>query len=168
MKNTAILYGSDTGTTKSIAGKIAKILDIPAENIYDVATAAPSVVGDYENLILGTSTWNNGELPASWQDFLHGLASLDLKDKKIAIYGCGDETMSDSFNDAVGELYLALKPTGAKFVGSYDADGYHFDKTKAEIDGKIVGLLLDEVNHPELTDFRLRSWLGILADAFKD
>ncbi len=86
------------------------------------------------------------------------LEALDLKGKDIAIFGCGDESMSDTFCGAVGEIYKRLQGTGAKFIAPFDASVYTFDESPAFIDGVYVGLLLDEVNHPELSDERIKEW----------
>lgn len=163
MKKFGIYYGSATGTTREIAHKIARMLEVPDSDIHNVADTAPSSVGQYETLVLGTSTWGSGEIESDWYDFAAGLEAMDLEGKKIALFGCGDETMSDTFNDGVGLLYDRLKDTRACFIGEYDVDGYHFSHSKAvRPDGKAVGLLLDEVNHPELTPLRLRAWAGII------
>lgn len=162
MKKFGIFYGSTTGTTADIAEKIAKILGIGSADIHNVASTAPSSVADYETIILGSSTWGSGELQDDWYDFLDGLKGMSLPDKKIAIYGCGDETMSDTFCNAVGKIYDALQDTGATFTGHYDTEGYTFDHSDAVRDGEGIGLLLDEVNHPELTDRRLRGWINKL------
>lgn len=158
MKKTGIFYGSTTGTTKSIAYKLAKLLNIEEADIHDVASIAPSKLGDYDLLILGTSTWGSGDLQEDWYDFVDGASSLGLKGKTIALFGCGDETMTDTFCSAVGILFDKFKSTGAQMIGSFDVDGYTFNHSDAEIDGQYVGLLLDEVNHPEYTDLRLRKW----------
>lgn len=162
MKKIGIFYGSTTGTTENIASKIAKILNVDEKDVRDVATSAPSDLAPYDMLVLGTSTWGNGELQEDWYDFIDGAQALDLKGKTVVLFGCGDETMSDSFCSAVGKLYEAFKACGATMVGEYDTDGYKFRHSEAVVDGKAVGLLLDEVNHPELTDFRLRGWVGTL------
>jgi len=159
MKKYGIYYGSSTGTCKDVAGRIAKVLGVANEDVHDVAKSKPSDVADYEVLVLGSSTWGAGELQDDWYDFLAGLESLDLKGKKIALFGVGDESMSDTFCGAVGELYKRLKPTGAEFIGFFPADVYDYSESPAEVDGKIVGLLLDEVNKPELTDGRIAKWV---------
>lgn len=166
MKRTTVIYGSTTGTTKEIAGRIAKMMDIKDSDILNVKDIAPSIIGDYDNLIVGSSTWGNGELQADWYDFVDGLKALDLPGKKVAVYGCGDETMSDTFCNAVGKLYHAFKETGAEMVGAFDVVGYDFKHTEANVDGTVVGLLLDEVNHPEVTNLRLRAWTNMLKDEF--
>ena len=157
-KKIGIFYGSTTGTTAAVAKKIAKALDLPETDVYDVAAVGPSTVGDYDVLLLGSSTWGSGDLQDDWYDFADGLQALDLKGKKIALFGCGDETMTDTFCGAVGDLFHRLVPTHADFIGYFNTDGYTYGHTSAEIDGNIVGLLIDEVNHPDLTDGRIAAW----------
>ncbi len=130
MKNIGIFYGSATGTTAEVAKKIGELLGVSPDDIHNVADTAPSVLGQYGTLVLGSSTWGNGELEDDWFDFIDGAQALDLKGHKIALFGCGDETMSDTFCNAVGILYDKLKDTGATFIGEYPADGYTFDHSE--------------------------------------
>ena len=167
MKTIGIFYGSETGTTADVARRIAKLLGVADGDVHDVAQTAPSSVAGYDILVLGTSTWGNGELVESWQDFIAGLEVLDLKGKKAALFGCGDETMSDTFCAGVGELYNRLEPTGVEFIAPYDTIGYTFNHSEAKPDGALeaVGLLLDEVNHPELTASRIAGWASLVKAA---
>lgn len=158
MSKIGIFYGSTTGNTKEVAYEIAKAMGVDEKDVRDVAESAPSDVAAYDVLLLGSSTWGNGDLENDWYDFLDGLESLDLKDKIIALFGCGDETMSDTFGGALGIIYDRLQKTGAWFIGAYPADCYHFEKSPAEKGGRIVGLLIDNVNHPELTVGRVNGW----------
>ncbi len=162
MKQTGIFYGSATGVTADIAQRIGQLLDIPAEDIRDVTKTSPSALGDYKVLLLGTSTWGNGELEEGWYDFIDGAQALDLKGHKIGLFGCGDETMADTFCNGVGILYDKLRDTGATFIGQYPADGYHFDHSDAAVGNTMRGLVLDQVNHPEYTDRRLKEWTEII------
>ncbi|MCM1310424.1 MAG: flavodoxin [Bacteroides sp.] len=159
MKKIGIFYGSSTGVMADVAKRIAARLGVAAEDIHDVAKTAPSEVGEYENLILGTSTWGVGVEQEDWFDFLNGLDMIDLRGKRIALVGVGDETMADTFCSGVGHIYQRLKNSGAYFTGSYPADVYKFNRSEAMVDGQPVGLLLDEVNHPDLTDGRIDGWL---------
>ena len=71
--------------------------------------------------------------------------------------------MADTFCNAVGTLHERLKDTGAEFVGAFPDGVYEFDSSSADQgDGVAVGLLLDEVNHPELSDSRIREWAQLL------
>ena len=158
MKKTGIFYGSTTGTTKEVAEEIGRILGVDNADIHDVAKSAPSDVAAYDVLLLGTSTWGAGDLQDDWYDFVAGLEPMDLKGKKIALFGCGDESMSDTFCGAVGVLYNKLKGTGAEFIGFYPATCYTFDDSEAVADGVGYGLLLDNVNHPDLSADRIKGW----------
>ncbi|MDO4320182.1 MAG: flavodoxin [Bacteroidales bacterium] len=158
---TAIFYGSTTGTTAAVAKRIARAAGVADSDIFDVAKADPAKLGEYDLLILGTPTWGSGELQDDWYDFVAGAEALDMTGKKIALFGCGDETMSGTFCSAVGELYDRMVKTGAKFVGSFTAAPYDYNSSDAVRgnDNIAVGLLLDEVNHPELTDARIAEWV---------
>lgn len=161
---TAIFYGSTTGTTADVARRIAKVLGVDDSDVYNVADTAPDTLGKYDRLILGSSTWGSGDLQDDWYDFLNGASALDLKGKEIALFGCGDEGMASTFCDAVGTIYDRMQATGAKFIGQFSAAPYDFDESTAvrSADKMAVGLLLDEVNHPELTDARIAAWAKTL------
>jgi len=51
-------------------------------------------------------------------------------------------------------------------VGLTDTDGYEFDESKAVVNGKFVGLTLDEDNQSDLTEKRLKSWIERLKNGF--
>lgn len=75
------------------------------------------------------------------------------------MFGCGDsDSYSDTFCDAIGILYEDLKDTHCKFCGATDTAGYTFDSSIAVVDGKFVGLPLDEVNEDSKTDERISAW----------
>lgn len=161
---TGLFYSSTSGTTAEVARHIAESLKISEKDIYNVANTEPSRVDGYEMLILGTPTYGSGELQEDWYGFLAGLEVLDLKDKRIALFGTGDETMSDTFCDAVGILYDRLSKTGATMIGEYNTYPYRFDSSRAvKIEGGCaVGLLIDEINHPEATLKRIEDWTKTL------
>lgn len=158
MKKIGIFYGSTTGITAETAEDIAGALGVADNDIHNVASSSPDEVADYDVLVLGSSTWGAGDLQDDWYDFLDGLEALDLSNKTIALFGCGDESMSDTFCAAVGEIYNRLQKTGAKFIGSFDASVYDFSETPAFVNGEYVGLLLDNVNKEELSAGRIKEW----------
>lgn len=162
MKKYGIFYASLTGTTADVAKRIAGELGLSADDIHNVADTAPDKLGDYDEIILGTSTWGDGEMESDWYDFLDGAQALSLRGKKMAVFGCGDENMTRTFCNGLGELYRRMLPTGVTPVGEFNADGYEFEHSDAFIDDKFVGLLLDEVNKPELTDARIKEWVALI------
>lgn len=162
MKKTVIIFGSSTGTCEDLAGRIGAKLGV--SEIVNVSDATADTIAANDNLILGTSTWGAGELQDDWYDGIKLLESADLKGKTIALFGCGDcESYGDTFVGAMGEIYNAVKDSGATIVGMVSTDGYTFDDSAAVVDGKFVGLALDEVNEDNLTDGRIDAWVAAIS-----
>lgn len=162
MAKIGVFYGSSTGTTADVASRIAKSLGVNDSDVHDVAQSAAADLENYDVLVLGTSTWGSGELQDDWAEFIGGVESLNLAGKKIALFGCGDESMSDTFCNGVGELYTRLQKTGATFIAPFPADVYNFDESASVVDGKGVGLLLDETNESDKTDERIAEWTALV------
>lgn len=161
MSKTIVVFGSSTGTCESIAEKIATKLGVESLNVQDLTS---DVVAANDNLILGTSTWGAGEMQDDWYDGVKLLQGADLKGKTIAFFGCGDaESYGDTFVGGIGELYNAIKDSGAKFIGSVSTDGYTFSDSDAVVDGKFIGLPLDEVNEDDKTDGRIDAWVAAIS-----
>lgn len=157
MNTTIVIYGSSTGTCEVLAEKIASKLGCEALNVQNLSA---DMVAANKNLILGTSTWGAGELQDDWYDGLKVLQGADLSGKTIAIFGCGDcSSYSDTFVGGMGELYNGIKDSGAQFIGSVETSGYTYDDSEAVIDGKFIGLPLDEINEDDKTDARIDAWI---------
>ncbi len=157
MSTIAVLYGSTTGATQGAAEKLAKLLDA---DLYDVASAGDDVLSSHGVLLLGSSTWGLGELQDDWNEFLPKLEKADLKGKKIAFFGTGDqEGFSDTFVDAMGILHDAVDGKGAALIGRWPSDGYSGGGALAMRDNMFVGLALDESNQPDMTDQRISTWV---------
>ena len=157
---TGIFYATTTGTTQDVAMKIAKALGVADADVYNVANTPIDKFADYEMLVVGSPTYGSGEVQDDWTGILDGIDALNLHGKTVAVFGCGDESMSDTFCNAVGILYNAFKKTGAKMVGTFNTFPYKFEDSAAvPVDGaEAVGLLIDEVNHPDATDKRIADW----------
>ena len=158
MEKTLVVYGSSTGTCESIAQKIANLL---GAEVVDVANLSDAQVNDAKNLILGTSTWGAGEMQDDWYDGLKTLKSANLEGKTVALFGCGDsESYPDTFVGGMAEIYNAVKKAGANVIGAVSTEGYTFDDSESVVDGKFVGLALDEVNEDNKTDERIDAWVA--------
>ena len=157
MKLTVVIYGSSTGTCQGIAETIASKLGV---NAVDVANLDEATLTSNENLILGTSTWGAGELQDDWYDGINLLKSVGLSGKTVALFGCGDsESYPDTFCGGMKELYDAVKEAGANVLDGVSTEGYTFDDSDAVVDGKFVGLALDDVNEDDKTEARIDAWL---------
>ena len=163
---TGIFYGSTTGTTEALARDIAARLGVGAKDVHDVGTASADQVRGYDCLLLGSSTWGDGELQDDWYDFLDALQKEDLSGKTVALFGCGDgQSYPDTFCDAIGTIYEALDATGCRFVGAYVPEGYASTGSKACRDGQFVGLAIDELNEGDRTEERLAQWVEAVKNA---
>ena len=160
MNKIGVFYGSTTGTTEDLARRIAEKLDVPSAHIYDVSKLTEALVGEYDVLVLGSSTWGAGELQDDWYDGIKILKKCDLSHKYVALFGCGDsDSYSDTFCDAIGILYEELKGACPLKEEIADPAGYTFDSSIAVVNGKFVGLPLDEVNEDGQTDERISAWV---------
>lgn len=161
---TAIFYASDAGNTEDIAQRIAKELgDI---EIFDIGTTDIEKVNEYDKLIFGVSTWGEGDLQSDWEDAEDDFSKIDLSGKTVALFGLGDqEGYDDTFVDAMGILYEKTLEMGANVIGSFDIDSdYDYESSAAVVDGKFVGLAIDEDNQEELSDKRISLWISQIKD----
>lgn len=168
MKNTGLFYSADTVKTASVAKKIADAFGSEIK-VVDAGTAQTADFEAFDNLIVGTSTWFDGELPGYWDETLPGFAGADMKGKKVAIFGLGDQAgYPENFVDGVGILADAFEAAGATIVGYTEPQGYEFSGSLALKDGKFRGLVLDLENQPDKTDERLNNWIEQLKREFED
>lgn len=161
MDKIGIFYGSSVGNTRFVAEKINKL--IPSSELNPVEESEKSDIEKYNYIILGTSTWGIGNLQDDFETFVDTLVNTNLKGKKIALFGLGDQyTYPDTFCNGMGKLYALIKDKGCHFIGSWPTESYDFSESQAVIDNKFVGLALDEDNEPDLTDHRLQEWIKTL------
>ena len=128
--------------------------------LYNILDVKPEEFDHYDKIIIGSSTWNDGELVSGWYDFFDNLDRIDLTGKTVAIFGVGDQLgYGEWYCDAIGILGAKIRERGGLLIGSWPTDGYNFMSSKAVEDGKFLGLALDETNQAESTDRRLIAWI---------
>jgi len=165
MAQIGIFYGSSTGNTEFIAEKIQELIGDNAE-LYNVDAATKDDIKQYPYLIIGTSTWGIGDMQDDMEDFAEILETCDLKDKKIALFGLGDQdTYPGSFVDGIGALYDKLKGK-TQIIAPWPITGYHFGDSEAVRKNKFVGLAIDQDNQAEKTNERLAVWIEELKKEF--
>ncbi|MDR2904868.1 MAG: flavodoxin [Helicobacteraceae bacterium] len=169
MADIGIFYGSTGGHTEKAAKAIAKALEGKHEIL--ISSVAGLSVDDLlarDNLILGSSTWGNGELQTDWREIYSEMDEADFADKIVALFGTGNSAKhGETFVSALGLLHDKLAARGAKVVGFTDAADYNFASSPSMRDGKFVGLPLDETNEPNKTPERLRAWIAAIESSFK-
>lgn len=167
MQKIGIFYGSSTGNSELAAQQIQKEFGADLATIIDVSGAKAADVEQYSNIIFGCSTLEIGELEYDFDDFISELKSANLKNKKAAIFGLGDqESYPDSFVDAIGLIYEVLTDKGCEVVGKTSTEGYDYDESRGEVDGQFMGLALDDDNQDDLTEQRIKDWVTTLKKEF--
>jgi len=177
MNDIGIFFGTDSGTTRLIAKKIARNLKarVGEERVgkpLNVNRASAEGLLACRALILGTPTYGEGVLPGkasrnneeSWLEFLPGLAGCDFSGRRIALFGLGDqEQYPDHFLSAMRDLHDFFSAAGAEMVGGSPVEGFAFNSSRAVIGDRFVGLALDQHLQHLLTDQRIDDWLDEVA-----
>lgn len=168
MAKIGLFFGSTTGNTANVAKMIKERLGSETVDIFNIQAAKAEDIQKYEILIFGTSTWGYGEMQDDWAAFESNLDNIDFEEKTVAFFGLGDQySYIETFVDAMGLLYEAVKAKRAKIAGMWPTKGYEYDSSKAEVDGKFVGLALDEDNQTDMTEGRIKTWTEQLKSELK-
>jgi flavodoxin I len=163
MAEIGIFYGSTTGKTRIAAEAIQQEFGKGRADLFDIATATPADLANYRLLILGVSTWGIGDLQDDWDIHLNLLEQVDFSGKKVALFGLGDASgYPDSFLDAMGALYQAVRKQCVETIGHWPAADYLFTASRAMIEGRFVGLALDADNEDHMSRKRISQWVDQL------
>lgn len=166
MEAVGIFYGSTYGMTEKSAIKIKKAFGNTKVDIYNLKESSIEDMMKYKNLIFGTSAWGIGEMQDDWEMFVDNLSVIDFSEKKVALYGLGDQKeYPESFVDGLGTLYCRL-PDKKCVVGQWPVDGYEYYFSLADKEGTFVGLVLDDHHQGELSDERIEKWVVQLKKEF--
>ena len=153
--------------TRKAAEKIKKAFGRTKVEVYDLKNATVEDIKKYDNLVFGTSAWGIGEMQDDWEMTIDNLSQIDFTDKKVALFGLGDQDeYPESFVDGLGTLYCRL-PDKSCVVGMWPVKGYEYYFSLADKDGEFVGLVLDDHNQEDQTDKRITDWVKILKKEFK-
>ncbi|MEN3111903.1 flavodoxin [Uliginosibacterium paludis] len=176
MARIGIFFGTNSGSTRKIAKQIKKRFD--DDTMADPVNINKASVDDllkYDYLILGTPTLGDGLLPGieaecdeeSWAEALEKFQGTSFAGKTVAFFGLGDqETYGHEFVDGLALIYEFFVDAGATIVGQWSTEGYSFSASQAVVDGKFVGLALDNDTQPDQTAERLDAWLAQIAPVF--
>lgn len=164
MATIGLFYGSDGGNTENIANELKKALgDVEVINI---AKAKKEDFAKFQNIILATPTYGEGDLQSDWEDFLPELSADDFEGKTLAFVGLGDQdSYGDTFCDGMFHLYEKVA-SKAKVIGQTSTDGYEYEDSKSVVDGKFIGLVLDEDNQDDQTADRIAAWVDSIKSQF--
>ncbi|OYZ64081.1 MAG: flavodoxin [Sulfuricurvum sp. 24-42-5] len=161
MSKVGIFVGSSSGVTRNAAELLSQQLSgaqlIDMEEDYD----GIEQFDDYDVLLIGSSTWGQGDPQRDWVDPLYDLDNErpDLSGKKVAFFGAGDQkTHGEHFLSALGKMHELFTSLGASSYGFVPTNGYDYKFSLAEKDGKFCGLGIDDVNQEDMTEERIVGW----------
>lgn len=161
-----IFYASAGGVTAKVAEKLAEDFELEEDDVIFMEDDFDGIeqFDDYDVLLIGSSTWGQGDPHHEWVDPLMEIADeSDFDGKVVAFFGAGDSVKhGEHFCSALGKMHDTFVSKGAKAVGYVDANGYKYEASLAERDGKLVGLAIDDLNEEDKTEARINSWINQL------
>lgn len=171
MEKIGLFYGSDTGVTDDITRDFIEYWEDNNIESMEIGDASIEDFNKYETLILGLSTWYDGDLQSDWEDFFDDFKTIDFTGKTVAIYGLGDQIgYAEYFVDGIGILAKVILEKGGHVVGYWPTKGYRHTDSVAFVEGNedfFYGLALDHDNESQLTDKRLETWITQIKQEFK-
>jgi len=164
MRAVGLIFGTSSGNTEAIAGMIEDEAGLEAINIDDVDIES---LKDYDGLIVGTPTWNTGadedRTGVGWDAQREAIKALSLGGKPVAVFGLGDSgSYPENFCEGLEEVHAAFQTAGGKMLGYVEPDDYNFDASKSVVDGKFVGLPIDQDNEEDKSEDRVKAWVAQL------
>lgn len=167
MSKTGIFYSFHTNKTSKVSEKIIEAFGKENLEVVNAEGVNEENFLKYDNYIVGVATWWDGELPNYWDEFVPALEDLDLSGKKFAIYGLGDQVgYPENFNDGIGLFFDIIEKQGGTVVGFTSTEGYIYEESRAEKDGKLCGLAIDQENQARLTKKRVENWVDQIKKEF--
>jgi flavodoxin I len=172
MSKIGLFFGPLKGSVHRVAEKVKAAIGEQHVEMISVNDADAADLEKYDKIIFGISTvgketWDSNYSNTDWSKFFPNISKVDYSGKTVAIFGLGDHiTYASHFVNAMGVLAKELTKNGATIVGQVDPSGYEFDESEAIVDGKFVGLPVDEDFESELTDERVSNWVKSIKPAF--
>ena len=99
MKKIGLFYATKAERTSWVAEKIQKEFGEDKIEVVAIEQAWQNDFAAYDCFIVGASTWFDGELPTYWDELLPELRTMELKEKRLAIFGLGDQIRYPENND---------------------------------------------------------------------
>ena len=89
MGKIGVFYGSDTGSTEVVKDLLVKEIGKEFVHEIDAYKLKISDFDNYDKIIIGLSTWYDGDLQSDWENFFDDFKTIDFTGKKVAIFGLG-------------------------------------------------------------------------------
>lgn len=114
-----MIYASQTGCTEQITDILEDYLKQLGHDVlvrsFDFDVIDVAEIEAYDAVVIGTYTWDDGELPYEVEDFYIDIEDYDMKDYVAAVYGSAD-SFYDTYGGAIDLVYNHVKSLGATMV----------------------------------------------------
>ena len=172
MNKVGIFYAPENGATHRVAKKVADAFGKDLVDLILVRDLKAEDINKYDYVVMGISTvgrdtWEHDHPDNAWDVFRPELEKLDYDKLTFALFGTGDHIRyPHNFVDAIGYYGEKMLNHSAKIIGRVSEEEYVFEDSKAVIDGKFIGLPIDEHYEGEKTEERIKEWVEELKRGF--
>lgn len=146
-----ILYGTESGNAERLAGDLGKAIGSEHQwRVVDLGDIDPADLSVDETHIFITSTYGDGLLGETGQIFYEALeeSDVDLDGLRYAIFGLGDSSYEDTYNQGSSLLDALLTEHGATRFGEFGLhDDGGFERKKDVALAWLPGVLAEAANH---------------------
>ena len=121
LKKILLSYASSTGNTQFIAEQILSFIQqspihIVMKDAFDVEA---DELQDYDGILIGTYTWDGGEVPDEFMDVYEELEAIDLSGKKAFVFGSGDSYYTNTYGAGLKLFEDQLREQNAEIFAPY-------------------------------------------------
>ncbi|MYL21442.1 flavodoxin [Halobacillus litoralis] len=148
MARILIGFASMSGNTEEMADLIKERLEEDHEiHMDELEEIEPGFLMDFDAVILGSYTWNDGDLPYEVEDFYEDLEDIDLTGKGIAVFGSGD-TSYPQFCEAVHTFEERLTAVGGeRMTGAWKVDMHPDNEEDIEHLQRFTDEIMEHLGH---------------------
>jgi len=116
MSKILMVYASQTGNTELMAEAMVDFLTAESNEVitktFDFDWVEPEELLEYDAILIGTHTWDDGEMPYEVEDFYEEVEEVDITGKLFGVFGSGD-SFYDIFGGAIDLIADRLENLGA-------------------------------------------------------
>lgn len=172
MNKIGLFYAPKGGSVNAMAALLTEELGSKNVDMMCITEVDADKILEYDKVIFGNSAIHSGSTLAdsdkNWKEFLTQLKKINLKGKKVAVFGLGNHLSYPShFVDSIGDLVDFLSELDATICGKVKPDDYTFEASRALRDDMFVGLPLDVDTELDKSEGRIESWVEQLKMEFK-
>ena len=172
-----VYWTTGSRTTAAVAKDVVALLEDRDVDAELVNVRESQDFAQHDALILGMPSYKWGddpnELPSALDfDTLSPPPddAFDLMGKKVALFGTGDrESYLQYYVEGLARVWRLLDQRGATLVGRVDVDDVGFEgSSRAIVNGKFVGLPVDDNDDPKEKEAALRAWVERVVEEFRE